>query len=327
MLHRRRFCQALAGSGVTVAALCAAQSPAKVYRLGLLSTGRLDSAPSPLAVDDPFRTELARLGLVEGVNLVIDVRTGRGDPALLDGAAAELVFARPDVLFTTGGFRAARALKNATSTIPIVFAAMGEPVAAGLVASLARPGGNLTGGELPNLELKRIQILIEALGSSASIAMLTTPVSERRMAVFLQDLAATRLQLKFHEVTKREDLAPAFENMARQRVAGVAVAASILTASYQPEIASLVARHRLPAIADGSSFADLGLMMSYSVDWAEVMRKAANYVYKIMKGAQPADLPVEQATKFDFVINLKSARALGVRVPSSVLIAATRVIE
>lgn len=327
MLHRRLFCQALVATSVSGAGISAAQTPARVYRLGHLTIGRLDSLPSPPGTD-PFKDELARLGLVEGANLVTDLRSARGDPTRLDALAAELVAARPDVLYTSSGFVAARALKTATTTIPIVFAAVGEPVAAGLVASLAQPGGNLTGGSIPvELELKRVQILFEVLGASASIALLTTPVSEGRMARFLVDLAATRLQLRFQEVRKYEDLVPAFEQMARERVGGVAVAQSLLTSSHQSEIAALVLKHRLPAIADGDGYTDDGLMMSYSINWPEVLRKAASYVYKILNGTRPRDLPIEQVASFDFVVNLKAARALGVRIPSSVLVAATRVID
>ena len=326
MLRRRLFCQALAGTGVTVPAIAAAQAPARIYRLGHLVLGRADDAPPPQP--DLFVTELARLGWVEGINLVTDLRSARGNPALLDAIAADLVAAKPDVLFTGSGFVGARALKRATTTIPIVFGAVGEPVAAGLVASLARPGGNLTGGAIPvELDLKRVQILFEVLGTSATIVMLTTPLSEGRMAPFRRGLAATGLRLEFEEVRKPEDLAPAFERMARRRVAGLAVAPSLLTGSHYPEIAALAQKHRLPAIADGTDYTELGLMMSYSVDWSQVTRNAANYVHKILKGAHPADLPVEQAAKFEFVVNQRTARALGVRIPTSILIAATRVID
>ena len=327
MLRRRLFCQALAGTGVTVAAIAAAQTRAKVYRLGHLTIGRADKELLDLQ-RDPFVVELARLGLVEGVNIVTDVRSAHGNAALLDAVAADLVAARPDVLYTASGYIGARALKNATTTIPIVFAAVGEPVAAGLVASLARPGGNLTGGTVPSgLELKRVQLLMELLGPSASIVMLTTPVAEGRMARFREELAASRLRLQFEEVRSPEDLAPAFEHMVRQRVGGVVIAQSLLTGSHSGEIAALVVKHRLPAIGFAGDFADRGLLMSYSFDSDELDRKAANYVYRILNGASPAELPVEQATKFDFVVNQKAARTLGVRIPRSVLIAATRVID
>ncbi|MEP7057540.1 MAG: ABC transporter substrate-binding protein [Caldimonas sp.] len=330
MLGRRLFCQALAGTGVTVSAFGAAQTRTKVYRMGHLEIGRADESPGPpsdpIAIE--FETELARLGLVEGVNRITDYRSARGNPTLLDGLAADLVAAQPDVLFTGSGFVGARALKRATTTIPIVFAAVGNPVAAGLVASLARPGGNLTGGSVPvELDLKRVQILFEVLGASASIVLLTTPVSEPRMAWFLKDLTASRLRVKFQEVRKSEDLAPAFEQMARQRADGVAVASSLLTGTHQPEIAALAIKHRIPAIGDGTTFTDLGLMMSYSVDWLQVARNAANYLYKILNGAQPVNLPIQQVTNFDFVVNRKAARALSIRIPSPVLIAATRIID
>lgn len=331
MIRRRMFCQALAGSGVAVSPTARAQTPARVYRLGILDPGRPANLPR---VDVPtwFDNELARLGLVEGVNLVIDVRTANGNPALLDARAAELVAARPDVIFSPGGFAGTNAAKKATTTIPIVFAAVGEPVAAGLVSSLARPGGNLTGGTIPaELELKRVQILMEVLGTTASVVHLTTPLSEARKAAFVQAMAATSkpsaARLQFVEVKQTEDLAPAFEQMARQRVGGVAIRLTPFSANHAPEITALVAKHRLPAIGDGTQYTDAGLLMSYSIHWPEVFRLAANYVYKVLKGAQPADLPIEQVTKFDFVVNQKTAKTLGIRIPQSVLITATQVIE
>ncbi|MEO6742879.1 MAG: ABC transporter substrate-binding protein [Caldimonas sp.] len=325
MLSRRLFFQTLAGAGVTVSAVAAAQPQAKTYRVSQLTLGRADGAPPPI---DPFATELARLGLVEGVNLVIDRRSARGNAALLDALAAEIVATRPDVIYSDGGFVSARALKKATPSIPIVFGAVGDPVGAGLVASLAKPGGNITGGLFPTeLELKRIQILFEVLGPSASVMLLTTPVSERRMSSFLRDLAASPFRVRFQEVSKPEDLAPAFEQMVRQRAEGVAVATSLLTGAHQPEIAALALKHRTPSIGDGYTFAEFGLMMSYSIDWPEVGRNAANYIYKILKGAHPADLPIQQATRFDFVVNQRTARAVGARIPSSILVAATRIID
>ncbi len=328
-MHRRMFCRALAGAGVAVTGAAAAQTQAKVHRLGILYLGRADKVGDNQP--DPLVAELARLGLVEGVNLIIDVRSPHGNAALLDAVAAELVAARPDVLLAGSGFISALALKKATTTIPIVFN-VGEPVAAGLVSSLAHPGGNLTGGTIPaELEFKRVQILIEVLGPSASIVHLTTPLSELRKASFLAALAASGMapgaRLQFLEVSKREDLAPAFEQMVRQRVGGVAVRLTPLTATHSEEIAALAVKHRLPAIGDGTDYTDLGFLMSYSVDWSEVLRQIAKYIQRILNGAQPGDLPIEQVTKFEFVVNLKTARTLGVRVPLSVLTRATRVVE
>jgi putative ABC transport system substrate-binding protein len=333
MIDRRKFCRFFVGGASALTTLCEAQSVAKVYRLGELDLGRPeDVLHTPPLEADPFTIELARLGLVHGVNLTIDYRSAHGNPAKLDAVAAELVAAKPDLLYTDSGFLAARALKNATTTIPVVFNAVGEPVASGLVASLTRPGGNLTGGIIPaELELKRIQILMEALDPSASIAQLTTPLSEKRKASILGALtsfrAAQAARFRFVEVKGSDDLAPAFEKMARDKVGGVAIAHSVLTGTYVLEITALALKHRLPAIAAAPFFTDNGLMMSYAVDWAEVARTAANYAYRILKGAPPGDLPIAQITKFDFVINLKMASALGVRIPKSILIRANRLID
>lgn len=329
MIRRRALCQWLAGSGVALAKVGAAQNATKVYRIGELDYGRPDSLPTPTVPPPPdvFTPELARLGLIKGANLVIDSRSAHGNPALLDAVAAELAASRPDVLYTADGFAATRALKNATTTIPIVFLAVGEPVAAGLVASLARPGGNLTGGAIPaELELKRIEILFEVLGPSASVAVLATPMAGGRLAGMQRELAASRLRVRFVEVKHNDDLAPAFEQMARQRVDGVDIVHTPFSITHLPEIGTLMAKHRLPVIAE-APFLDVGAMIAYSVDWPEVERKAARTVYKVLMGAQPADLPIEQVEKFDFVINLKVASALGVRVPTSVRLRATRVID
>ena len=329
MIRRRMFCRTLAGAGIGVAYAAAGQTPAKVHRLGILVLG--NSEP-PTDTRHPILAGLARLGLVEGVNLVADVRIAHGKPELLDGMAADLVAARPDALFTGGGFATARALKKATTNIPIVFAAVGEPVAAGLVASLARPGGNLTGGTIPaELEIKRVQILMEVLGANASVVNLTGPLSEARRAALLEALAPTRkvlgTRLRLVEISKSEELDPAFEQMARERVDGVAIRLTQVTAPNGPKIIALAAKHRLAAIADGNHYTDAGLLMSYSIDWSEINHNATNYVYKILMGAWPADLPIQQPSKFDFVINMRTARTLGVRIPPSVLAMATRVTD
>lgn len=330
MIRRRAVCQWL-GAGAAVQSIASAQSPSRAYRLGELDFGHPYTAPAgsgPPPLPDPLTPELERLGLIAGANLAIDIRSAHGDLARLDAIAAELVANRPDVLFTGSGFACARALKNATKTIPIVFSAIGEPVAAGLVASLSHPGGNLTGGALPaELELKRIEILIEVLGQTAAVAVLTAPLPGGRMTPMRNALVASRLRVRFQEVRQAEDLAPAFEQMARQRIGGVAIVHSPFTWLHRSEIGMLLAKYRLPAIADVGPFIDPNVMITYSIDWAEVMRRAARTIHKILMGAKPADLPVEQIEKFEFVINVKTASALGVRIPTAVRLRATRVIE
>ena len=327
-IRRRLFCQTLAGATITAVAAARAQAATRPYRIGVLFIGSPPPANSP---PGPLQTELARFGLVEGVNLVIDVRFAAGDPARLDALATELVATRPDLILVASGAAGARAARKATTTIPIVFGAVGDPVGTGLVDSLARPGGNLTGGAIPpGLDLKRAQILLQVIGASAPIFLLTVPMGERRKAALQSSLDATGMnpgtKLQFRDMSRIEELEPVFEEISRQRGAGVVIGLSPVTSVHYKEIAAAAIKHRLPAIADGAPACEAGLLMSYSVDWLELERNAARLVYRIYKGDKPADLPIEQVTKFDFVVNMKSAKTLGLRIPTALLVAANRVI-
>jgi putative ABC transport system substrate-binding protein len=325
---RRLFCRTLARVALAAGVSARAQAPARLPRIGVLFIGSPPPANSPPV---PFQTELARVGLIEGLTVVMDVRFAHGDPSRLDAMAAELVASQPDLILTASGAVGARAAKKATTTIPIVFSGVGDPVGAGLVASLAKPGGNLTGGAIPpDLELKRVQILLQVIGPSASIFMLTAPMSEMRKAAMRQSLSATGMNagasLHFRELTRLEDLAPAFEYIARQPGAGVAVGLTPFTSIHNPEIAAAALKYRLATIAHGLDAADAGMLMSYSFDALELSRAVAKLVSRILKGEKPADLPVEQVTKFDFVVNMKTARTLGLRIPSALLLTASRVV-
>ena len=328
LVERRALCRLLSSAALITFGIAEARSPAKTFHVGVLAIG---TAPGQRLSLNNFEYELARLGLVKGVNLVINTRYANSDPSLLESLAAELVALRPDLILAASGTAGALAAKKATRTIPIVFGA-GDPVAAGLISSLAHPGGNLTGNMLPSgLDLKRLQILMEVLGTSAPLAVLSVPLSEARKKAFLDVYPKLGLgrggRLQFEEVRSGEDLASAFEHMARERIAGVVVGLSPLTSVNQVQIAALAAKHRLAAIGDGDDYVKAGFLFSYSVDWSELDRRAAHFVYKILKGANPGDLPIEQVTKFNFVVNLKTARLLGVRIPQSLLLRADRVIE
>ena len=327
-IRRRLFCRTLASAALATRMSARAQTAARPYRIGVLFIG---SPPPVNAPPGLFPTELARLGLVEGLNLVTDVRFAEGDPTRLDVMATDLVATRPDLILVASGFAGARAAKKATATIPIVFSAVGDPVGVGLVASLARPGGNLTGGAIPpGLDLKRAQILLQVIGPSAPLFMLTVPLGEKRRAAIQESLTAAGMhpgtELQFRDMSRIEDLEPALKEISRQRGAGVVIGLSPVTSVHPKEIAAAAIKHRLPAIADSVLACEAGLLMSYSVDWLELDRNAARLVYRIYKGDKPADLPIEQVTKFDFVVNMKTAKTLGLRIPTGLLITASRVI-
>ena len=300
------------------------------YRLGVLEFGD----PNRPAGEMPFFTErLVQLGLVEGGNLIVDRRFAAGDVNRLAGLAAELVALKPDVIFTAGGTVTALAAKKATAAIPIVFDASNRPVEVGLVSTLANPGGNMTGNVVfgKEMEAKRVQILGEVMGDGSSLAFVGGPITEEGMQRrYLAGLAGglTRSsRLSFYAADTAEAYVAAFERMARERINAVAIENSPFSAVNQSLIAGLAAKHRFPAIADGRGFAEAGLLMTYTTNFVELYRRAAEYVHKILAGATPNDIPVEHASKFDLVINLKTAKALGVKVPRSVLASADALIQ
>jgi len=328
VLDRRRFIAALTG-GLLAAPLAAeAQTAGKVYRIGMLET----TSPVLNAANlDAFQQGLQELGYVERQNYAIEYRSADGRLERFPDLAAELVRLKVD-LIVTRGTTGALAAKNATRTIPIVMATSGDPVAAGLVASLARPGGNVTGLSSINAELvgKRLGLLKEAIPGLARIAVVLnlsnpTLVTQRKQI----EVAARSLgfQPQFLDVRKPEDLGRAFDTAVKQRADAVHVGLDFLAQSNLGRIVDLAAKHRLPTIYSTRDFVDAGGLMAYGVSRLEIYRRAATYVDKIFKGAKPGDLPVEQPTKFELVINLKTARALGLTIPPSLLQRADQVIE
>ncbi len=328
MNDRRAFGRTLALALLATRQVSIAQ--ARVYRLGILEIGE---ASQPSGEMSAFVDQLTRRGLVEGGNLVIDRRFAHGDRTLLDRLAAELVALKPDVIFTASGTVGALAARKATKTIPIVFDASNNPVAAGLVVSLPHPGGNLTGNALFGLQLdaKRLQILREVVGDRSSIAYLGGRLRDETQRQELTELSAADARstgaVKYFAANSADTFAQAFERMARERIDGVVIGASPVAAASRQVIAGLVAQYRLPAIADGRGYAEAGLLLTYTADFVELYRRAADYVSKILKGARPDDLPVEHASRFEFVINLRTAKALGIRLPRSVLARADTVID
>jgi putative ABC transport system substrate-binding protein len=278
-----------------------------------------------------FSERLRELGWTEGTNIVFERRFANNVLDRLPALAAELVQLDVDVIYATGSEAPVR-VKQATSTIPIVFASISDPVGAGLVASLARPGGNVTGTSFQvsqGIGVKRLQLLKEVLPNLSRVSILwevnRTTVNAHKEA----EAAAGPLGITIHSVEVRSsaDLDNAYEVLLQQRPEALLIFGGPLILSRNQEIADMAARNRLPSIVSAREFAELGGLMTYGASLSDSWRRAAGYVDKILKGAKPSDLPVEQPTNFELVINLKTAKAIGIEIPASVLAQATEVIE
>jgi putative tryptophan/tyrosine transport system substrate-binding protein len=322
-MDRRRFVlTSLAGALAVPPLVSDAQQATKVYRIGWLAAGPI---PDNL---DAFRSGLRALGYVNGHNVVIEQRYAEGQRNLLATAAAEVMRTNPDLIVTDGN-AAAAAVKPIAGSIPVVFVS-GDPLGQGLIPSLSRPGGNLTGFAIVSTELnvKRLELLREAFPRLARIAVLYEARQARTMIPPIEagarslGLSITRL-----EVRGANEIEPAFALALSERVDTVMPVSSALFDAEKQRLVSLAAKHRLPTMYEHRAFPQVGGLMSYGPDIHEIFRRAAGYVDKILKGAKPAELPVEQPTKFELVINLKTAKALGLTIPPSLLARADQVIE
>jgi putative ABC transport system substrate-binding protein len=337
-MERRTF---LAGTGAVLLAaplVAEAQKPEKIARVGILGIG-LAPSPQELAksvATNPFWLSMRQLGWVDGQNMVVERRFGESADQLRTGAA-DLVRLKVDVLFVSSA-GLAKLLQLETKTIPIVVGrAEGDLVAAGLVDSLARPGGNITGSQVLDDDLvpKRLELLKALVPKLSKVAFLREDVTLSTLPLIrtrydqLAALAAQSLGIGVHMFVVRRagDLAAAFLDMMKNHDQGVVVTSSTFMFLYRQAIVDLAAAHRIPAVYENRNFVEPGGLMSYGVNVFERDRRAAVYVDKILKGAKPADLPVEQPTKFDLVINLKTAEALGLTIPQSVLGRADEVIQ
>lgn len=306
-----------------------AQQAGKVPRIGFLSTTSSSDRP-PLF--DAFRQRLRELGWVEGQNIVIDYRYAEGRVDRLPDLAAELVRLKVD-LIVSGGTQGATAAKNATETIPIVMIAVRDPIGIGLIASLARPGGNVTGvSGSAGLEwvAKQLELLKETVPKIRRVAILSNPTNAyHQLALREVDVAARALgvQLQFLEAQGPNEFDGAFAAMAKESVGALLVLSDAMLNSHQTRLAELAARNRLPAAYGVRESVEAGGLMSYGPSFLDSFRRAATYVDKILKGAKPAELPVEQPTKFELVINMKAAKALGLTIPQPVLLRADHVVE
>jgi putative ABC transport system substrate-binding protein len=325
-MDRRAFLAAAAAGVVGKPAVARAQQLARIHRLGILS-GR----SGPDETDAAFIQGLRELGHVEGRSITIEYRWAGGKAERLPEMAAELLRLKVDLIVAQGTL-ATEAAKGATSSIPIVFVGVGDPVGSGLVASLGRPGGNLSGLTILSTELagKRLHILHELLPRANRVALLVhrpaspTPILIREMRAAAQQIG---IQITAQEIDVAVDLPSAFAAMQRERAQALVVQQNPITTESARRIAELAAQHRIPAIYYRRDFVKAGGLMSYGTDGAAIYRRAATYVDKILKGAKPADLPVEQPTKFEFVINLKAAKALGLTIPPALLVRADEVIK
>jgi putative ABC transport system substrate-binding protein len=331
-MRRREFISLIGGAAAWPLA-AGAQQPTKVPRIGFLATGSLES-PETRATLDAFRQGLRERGYVEGQSLIIEYRSADGEYARLPRLANELVGLKLDLILAPNT-PAARAVQHATTTTPIVVAAMGDPVEDRLVASLARPEGNITGLTFlgPELVTKRLGLLKQALPNASRIAALWHPgaFGERTTRDMLQATATAArtlaVELQLVEVRRADEFDRSFSAMTRNRADALIVFPSSMLFFERKRIVDLTTTHRLPSIFGAKEFAELGGLMAYGASIADLLRRSATYVDKVLKGAKPADLPVEQPTKFEFVINLKTAKLLGVTISESFLLLADEVIE
>jgi putative ABC transport system substrate-binding protein len=287
---------------------------------------------APTSLDDAFREGLLDLGWIEGQNISIERRNCAGDVQHLKEFAAELALLKVDIIVAVAS-AGAQAAKNATTSIPIVFAALGDPIGQGYVASLARPGGKFTGTSFdasPEITAKQLQLIVETVPKASRVAVLWNPTSPviRTYFQFAQNAAAAlHLNLQSEEAKDAKDFEPAFDAMTRQGADALIVLSDALMTVHRATLAELAARHRIPALYGHDMYTAAGGLMSYGPSAPDIIRGAAAYVDKILKGAMPADLPVQQPVKFNLIINLKTAKALGLEIPAALLARADQVIE
>ena len=313
---------------LAVGVIAEAQQPKKVPRIAYFSAGSASSQASRL---DMFKRGLQELGYAEGKDIVIEQRYAEGKLDRVAALAAELVGLKLDVI-VTGGPAATRSAKEATATIPIVMGFDYDPVGSGVVASLARPGGNITGlsSLAPEISGKQLELLKEVLPRLSRVAVLgnsTEPgIGQLRKEAELVG-AALKVQLQYLDILASKDIATAFEAATKRRAEAVLALSSFIIISQRTQIAELATKNRLPAIYPWPEFVEDGGLMTYGANSNDLFRRAATYVDKILKGSKPADLPVEQPIKFEFIINLKSAKQIGLTIPPNVLARADKVIK
>jgi len=326
-LSRREFIALLASSAASMPLAAHAQQPSAMPVVGFLDGGSPTERTQQVAA---FRKGLAEAGYQEGQNVELEFRWAEGQYSRFAELAADLVRRRVNLIAVPGSGVGALAAKNATATIPIVFGSGGNPVKEGLVASLNQPGGNLTGVNFFTVELvaKRMQLLRKVVPSATRIALLVNPSdSEGYQSLREVRAAAGGQQVLAFEVASARDIDTAFDSMVRQKADALFVAPGSFFNTRRVQLAVLAARHALPAIYAVRAYPEVGGLMSYGTDVLDAFRQVGVYTARVLKGAKPADLPVLQLTKFELVINLSTARALGLTIPADVLSLADEVIE
>jgi putative tryptophan/tyrosine transport system substrate-binding protein len=308
----------------------AAQPAGKMPRVGYL-TSWSDSDPGRQRGLEAFRQGLRELGYVEGQNIAIESRSAEGKDDRLPALAADLVRSKVDVIVAASG-AATRAVQQTTRTIPIVMSLVNDPVGSGLVASLARPGGNVTGLTImaPDLSGKRLQLLKEVVPKVSRVALLRNPDNPADAAMLREAEAAAQalgVRLQILKTRTPQEIEGAFAAMIRERAGAFLMLSDAIFFTQRRQIAELAAKGRLPSISGGSDYPDAGGLMGYGANLSDLERRAATFVDRILKGAKPGDLPVAQPTKFDLVINLRTAKAIGLTIPPSLLQRADRIIE
>lgn len=327
MISRRKVITAL-GAGALAPLMVCAQQSGKIPRVGMLGGGSHSANATRI---DAFRRGLRELGYVEGKNVILEQRWADGKLDRIAPLAAELARLKTDIIVSAGP-TVTRALKDANFGIPIVMSFDDDPVSAGFVASLARPGGNITGLSTlsTGLSAKQLDVLKEIvpkLSRVSVIGSLAHPGTSKSLEEI--EVAARVLQIKYqyHDVQEPKNLEPVFAAVRTAQADAVIVLTSVVTNVNRRRIVELAAKHRVPAMYYTVEWAELGGLLVYGARYPELFRRAATYVDKILKGAKPGDLPVEQPTKFDLIVNAKTARALGIKIPQSLLVQATKVIE
>ena len=328
-MKRRTLLVSLAAGAIAPLASLA-QAPAKVWRVGFLAQRHVDYVDSDYYYG-PFTQGMRELGYVVGKNLVIEWRSAEGDASRLPELATELVRLKLDIL-VTAGTPASRAAQKATTTIPIVMISVADPVGSNLIKSFARPGGNSTGLSNMGFELgpKQLEMLLEMVPKNSRVASFMNPANAVSVLVIKNtQIAAQKLGVKLQtvEASTPQEIATGFTEMVRQNVKALIVPSEALFLQQKIQIVELATKHRLASIAGYADYVEAGGLMSYGQNLGENFKRAAIFVDKIFKGAKAGELPVEQPTRFEMVLNLKTAKALGLKVPHSILILATKVIE
>jgi putative tryptophan/tyrosine transport system substrate-binding protein len=328
MITRAALAATLALSLLAAPLATGAQQAGKPYRIGILSGGSPDKTSPHI---EAFRQGLRDMGWVEGRNIAIEWRSAEGRTDRLTGLATELVDLKVDVIVTAGSTPATLAVKRVTTT-PVVMVAVGAPLETGLVASLARPGGNVTGSTTlgPEVASKRLEFVKDLLPEAAQVALLwnpDNPANARLYSELMQKAQQAHLKLLSVEVRGVKEFDRGFALLAKHRPSALLLTADPMILVHMGRVVEFTAKHKLPAIYNTRETVVAGGLMSYDANHPELYRRAATYVDKILKGTKPGDLPVEQPTKFELVINLKTAKALGLTIPPSLLLQADQVIE